>query len=79
GKPKEELVPLYLVDKLRFKVYGLQSDWYREKMDIVRFLEKKGINYWTTQIPYNTKIDIDRLSERNRWSETQKQEYLEKY
>jgi uncharacterized protein len=79
GKPKEELIPLYLVDNLRFNVYGLDTNWYKQKMQIVQFLGSKGIDYWKAPIPDAAKIKIDRIAEGYRWSERQKKEFLEKY
>ncbi|MCG9874655.1 MAG: ankyrin repeat domain-containing protein [Leptospiraceae bacterium] len=78
-KPKEDLVPHYLVDKLRFKVFGLESDWYRQKIQIVQFLSSKGIDYWKTPIPMHALNEIDRISKTNKWSESKKQEFISKY
>lgn len=78
-KPKEDLVPLYLVEKLRFKVYGLESNWYRQKIQIIQFLSSKGIDYWKTPIPQAILNRIDEMSKTNKWSEMKKQEFISKY
>lgn len=42
---------LRINDSLRRLVFPLNSVEYRQKMELVRFLEKKGVNYWNTPIP----------------------------
>lgn len=78
-KPKEELVPLYLVDELRFMVFGLESNLYKQKFQIVQFLSSKAIDYWKTPIPIYALNEIDRISKTNKWSESKKQEFISKY
>lgn len=79
GKPNEEKVPLSLVDELRFEVYGLETDWYKQKIKIVQFLNSRGIDYWKTPIPKVILIRIDEMSTTYKWSDRKKQEFLSKY
>jgi hypothetical protein len=78
-KPKKDLVPMYLSEELRFKVFLLESNWYKQKIQIVQFLGSKGIDYWKTPIPIHALNEIDRISKTNKWSESKKQEFISKY
>ncbi|WP_167396550.1 hypothetical protein [Leptospira ellinghausenii] len=79
GKPNEEKVSLFLVDKLRYKVYGLDTKWYQEKIKIIRFLASQGIDYWKTPIPQTIINRISEMSKTNNWSERKKNEFISKY
>lgn len=39
----------------------------------------RGIDYWTTPIPKNTRLNIDRWAEREKWRDSRKEDYLEQY
>jgi|JI8StandDraft_1071087.scaffolds.fasta_scaffold12028_4 ankyrin repeat protein len=64
---------LYIQDELRFSLFQLDSKEYTQKMKVVDFLTKKGINYRATPIPPYAYIEAKR-----RYPDTWK-EYLEKY
>ncbi|MDZ4725859.1 MAG: hypothetical protein SH817_06870 [Leptospira sp.] len=79
GKPREQKVSLFLVEELRFKTYPLESSEYKDKMQIVKFLQEHGIEYKYAPIPLATITEIDRIAVREGWSERRKKKYLEKY
>lgn len=64
---------LYIVDVLRRDIHSLESDKYKQKMEIVAFLKKNGVDYRTSPIPDFVVEDVKKRYPRN-W-----QEYLEKY
>lgn len=47
----EDTCRLTLVEELRYRVHPLGSDEYKQKMKIVEFLRRKGIDYNKTKIP----------------------------
>ena len=57
---------LYLCNCLRNLRFDLDSKEYKTKMEVVEFLEERGINYWETPIP-------------KRFYDLYPKEYLEKY
>ncbi|WP_411823786.1 ankyrin repeat domain-containing protein [Leptospira sp. 'Mane'] len=65
--------PLYIADELRFNVLPLDSEQYKQKMKVVSFLKKNGIDYWATPIPLAAYNKAKRLYPKN-W-----EAYLEKY
>ncbi|WP_411823789.1 ankyrin repeat domain-containing protein [Leptospira sp. 'Mane'] len=69
----KEDYPLYIADELRFKIFPLDSERYKQKMKVVSFLKKNGIDYWATPIPLAAYNEAKRLHPRN-W-----EAYLEKY
>jgi uncharacterized protein len=71
-RPEEER-KMYLVDVLREDFFDLDSDEYKYKMQIVAFLQSKGIDYRNTPIPEYIKRKAQE-NYPNNW-----QEYLEKY
>ena len=66
-------VNYYICDELRYNVHSLNSEKYLKKMELVDFLEKNGLHYWTIPIPPAI-IDIIKKQYPNNW-----QEYFEKY
>lgn len=42
---------LYLADLLRDMTFKLESDSYKIKMEVVKYLKDRGMNYWETEIP----------------------------
>jgi ankyrin repeat protein len=42
---------LYVADFLRKMPYPLDSEQYKQKMEVVNFLKEKGIDYWKAPIP----------------------------
>ncbi|MCW7463790.1 nitrogenase component 1 family protein [Leptospira limi] len=79
GKPNEEKVPLFLVDKRRYEFGGLDTKWYQQKGKIIRFLASQGIDYWKTPIPQTILNRIGEMSKTNNWSERKKNEFISKY
>jgi len=69
---KEEY-PLYIADELRFSSFPLDSERYKQKMKVVAFLKKNGIDYRATPIPLAAYNEAKKLYPRN-W-----EAYLEKY
>ncbi|TGN10198.1 ankyrin repeat domain-containing protein [Leptospira ilyithenensis] len=69
---KEEY-PQYIADRLRFNTLPLNSERYKQKMKVVAFLKKNGIDYRATPIPLAAINEAKRLYP-NYW-----EEYLEKY
>lgn len=57
---------LYITDLLRKWTFPLDSKEHKTKMEIVDFLQERGMDYWETEIP-------------NRYKRKYSQEYLEKY
>lgn len=64
---------MYLVDVLREDFFGLGTDEYKYKMQIVEFLKTKGIDYRATPIP-----DYIKKKAQEEYPKTW-QKYLEKY
>lgn len=64
---------MYLVDVLREDFFGLGTDEYKYKMQIVEFLKSKGIDYRATPIP-----DYIKKKAQEEYPKTW-QKYLEKY
>jgi ankyrin repeat protein len=64
---------VYITNFLREKFYTLNSEKYKQKMEVVDFLSKKGKNYWTTPIPSYAIKEAKKMYP-NSW-----QEYLKKY
>ncbi|BDA77553.1 hypothetical protein LPTSP3_g04830 [Leptospira kobayashii] len=69
---KEEY-PLFIADKLRFNTLPLNSEQYKQKMKVVAFLKKNGIDYRATPIPLAAINEAKRLYPNN-W-----EDYLDKY
>lgn len=69
----EENREIYLVDLLREILLDLNTDEYKNKMQIVIFLKSKGIDYRATPIPEYIKKKAQEKYPKN-W-----REYLEKY
>lgn len=68
-----ESKPMYLVDVLREDFFELDSQGYKDKMEVVEFLKRKGVDYSKTPIPdYIKKKAVKNYP--NSW-----QEYLQKY
>jgi len=65
--------PLYIADKLRFKSFPLDSEKYKQKMKVVAFLKKNGIDYRATPIPLAAYNEAKKMYPKN-W-----EAYLEKY
>lgn len=63
----------FIGDKLRFKLYPIDSYDFQKKMEIVKFLKDKGIDYRLTPIPEYA-ISQAKVMYPNSWTE-----YLEKY
>jgi len=63
----------YILDFLRWKIFPLESESYRQKMAIVAFLKEKGLDYWASPIPELALIEIKRKYSDNL------EEYLKKY
>jgi len=64
---------LYIVDVLRRDTYPLKSNKYKQKMEIVAFLKKNGVDYRASPIPDFVVENVKKRYPRN-W-----QDYLEKY
>lgn len=64
---------VYIVNALREHILPLESDEYKQKMEIVAFLKKNGVDYRTSPIPDFVVENVKKRYPRN-W-----QEYLEKY
>lgn len=64
---------VYITDLLRERLYPLDSEKHRQKMAVVEFLKKQGIDYRSYPIPESVKKDAKILYP-NSW-----QEYLERY
>lgn len=71
--PNDKGEPVYLWDVLREDFSDLDTDEYKNKMQIVDFLKSKGIDYRAMPIP-----DYIREKAKEEYPETW-QEYLEKY
>ena len=69
---KEEY-PQYIADRLRFNILPLNSEQYKQKMKVVAFLKKNGIDYRATPIPLAAINEAKRLYPNN-W-----EDYLDKY
>ncbi|WP_411823792.1 ankyrin repeat domain-containing protein [Leptospira sp. 'Mane'] len=69
----KEAYPVYIADKLRFSILPLDSEQYKQKMKVITFLKKNGIDYRATPIPLAAYNTAKRLYPRN-W-----EAYLEKY
>lgn len=63
----------YLWDELRDVLYSLDSKEYKQKMEIIAFLEQKGIDYRNLPIPDYVVKEVKKAYPKN-WKE-----YLEKY
>ncbi len=65
--------PLFPVSRLRRWVYGLDSEAYKMKMDIVEEFARQGVDYWESEIPDDVIQQIKKLYPNDR------QEYIKKY
>lgn len=63
----------FIWDKMRFKLYPLDSNDYQEKMKIIEFLKGKGLDYRRIPIPEYAISQAKKMYP-NHW-----REYLEKY
>ena len=70
---QEKEKPMYLLDILREDFFEFDTDKYNYKMQIVKFLKSKGINYRATPIP-----EYIQKKAQEKYPKTW-QEYLEKY
>jgi ankyrin repeat protein len=73
SKDSENGKKFYLVDYLRDYIPELNSKEHKTKMEIVKFLKQKGIDYRSVPIPENTLKEIKETYPNN-WKE-----YIEKY
>lgn len=68
-----EKIPISLIDNLRESLIDLDTERYSQKMQIVKFLKDKGIDYWSTPISEATIKEAKR-----RYPDTW-EEYLKRY
>ena len=57
---------VYVIDNLRLLTYPLNTPQFNTKMEVVKFLENQGMDYWKAPIP-------------TRFLKAYDQDYLEKY
>lgn len=70
---KDENLKLTLVEDLREQCEDLESEWYRQKMQVVDFLKQRGVDYKKVPIPEYV-IKYAKYKYPETW-----REYLEKY
>ena len=68
-----EIIDIDILHKLRQCILPLDSEQYEYKMKVVEFLQKRGLNYWDSEIP---DYILKRIKERypDDW-----EEYIKKY
>ena len=78
---KTSNVEVFYVDilyELRFCVYPLDSQEYKDKLKVIAFLKQNGLDYWKSPIPEEAEDVIKRLMKAKRINENY-DNYIKKY
>ena len=77
GNPEHRSFYVDILYELRFCIYPLDSKEHKDKLKVIDFLRKRGLNYWKSPLPDNAIAVIKRdIRPKN---EQELKEYLKRY
>ena len=77
GNPEHRSFYVDILYELRFCIYPLDSKEHKDKLKVIDFLRKRGLNYWKSPLPDNAIVVIKRdIRPKN---EQELKEYLKRY
>ena len=77
GNPEHRSFYVDILYELRFCIYPLDSKEYKDKLKVIDFLRKRGLNYWKSPLPDNA-IAVIKRDIRPK-DEQELKEYLKRY
>lgn len=76
--PNRDIFYVDILYELRFCVYPLDSQEYKDKLKVIAFLKQEGLDYWSSPIPKNAFVIIKQKMKANRIKDNF-DDYIKKY